>query len=837
MSAAGSTLHTPGWWRRSTALVLAHPWRILAIHLVLLTAALAAAAGLLRIDTDTSAMLSAKLDWRQQHIQLEQAFPDFRNGTVVLLEAATSQRAQEAARVLHAALAAHPRVTRAFTAEAHPDLRRQGLMLMPAEQFDRTANVLIRTQPVLGRLQQAPHLAGFAELLQQTVDQDSPDAEQVFDALTDSLQQTPAKAVDWRSLLGTGDDAPQALILLDHRPATGSAVLADLRKVIEQTQARHPTAFTARLTGPLPLRVEELTAAADGAAIAAVLTLMAVVILLWLGLHSLRLVLASLLTVLCGLGLTAGFAAVAVVHLNLISVAFTALFIGLAVDYVVHLCMQVRANLRAGLTRDPAIAEATERVGQSLTLCTATTATAFFAFLLTSYRGIAELGLIAGVGVILGLLVSLSLLPALLRLLLPDDAADQTERTAHLAAPRTGTSATAIRLGAIAAALLGGWLALDLQFAYNPIDLKPPQAESVVAHNQLLQSGEAPLRAEVLAASTGDAQTLQAALTALDTVGRVDSAQRLLADDPEQRLLQIDDLALTLGGVLDTPLQLQPPPASTARTLDELRDSTASQHPAFSQALARWLAGNDGPQTMQRLQVAWLGDLPGVLALLNDGLAAEDMSLDDWPAELLRQWRSAGGQQRLVIHPAQPLDSNARLAEFVDTVLAVAPHATGAPVVYRKAGQAVQQAFVEAFTAALVCIALLMLVVLRRPADVFRVLVPLLLGSVLLLACAAQIPIPLNFANIIALPLLLGIAVDNGIHVLLRLRDPAAPPLMQTATGKAVVLSALTTLTSFAALGLSAHRGMASMGQLLALGLVICVLCTLVVLPALRGQR
>lgn len=821
---------------RTTAAVLARPWRVVVVHVALLLAALAAAAGLLRIDTDTSAMLSAKLDWRQQQLALEAAFPDYRSGTVVLVEAATRQAANDAAVALTEALRAHALVTQAFTAEGDPTLRQQGLMLMPPELFDRTAEALIAAQPLLGRLQQAPHLAGFAELLAQASDRDSAALAPVFDALTQSLSSTPAAPVDWRLLLGTAQSAPHAVILLDHPDASGRDVLAAVRDTIAETQVSHSTPFRARLTGPLPLRVEELTAAANGAALAAVLTLIAVIALLWLGLRSLRMVLASLLTVLFGLGFTAGFAALAVGHLNLISVAFSALFIGLAVDYVVHLCMQVRANLLAGQVRDAAINNAVQRVGVSLCLCTATTSTAFFAFLLTSYRGIAELGLIAGVGVMLGLLVSLTLLPALLRLLLPAASRPAVASTTKSvrAQPRHNT---AVRVGAVALAGLAIWLALDLQFAYNPIALKPPRAESVQAHTQLLQTADAPLRAEVLADSAADAAQLRESLQALDAVARVDSAKRLLAGNAQTRLQQIDDLALTLGGALATPLQLAPPPDDTRQSLLALQSATAEQRPAFSDALQRWLQDNTSEQAIAKLQRAWLGDLPSLLALLADGLNAENLTLEDWPAHLRQQWRSDAGKHRLVVVPARALDSDTALANFVDEVKSVAPSAVGAPVVYREAGQAVQRAFVEAFATALICITVLLLVVLRRVGDALRVLVPLLLGSVLLLAAAARIPIPLNFANIIALPLLLGIAVDNGIHVLLRQRDPAAPPLLQTATGKAVVLSALTTLASFAALGFSAHRGMASMGQLLALGLVICLLCTLIVLPALRPRE
>ena len=823
------------WLSRWAAMVLAHPWRVLLVHSVLLFAAVSAVVGWLRIDTDTSAMLSAKLDWRQQQIALEQAFPDYRNGSLVVVRAATQQRANDAAAALRATLLANTLVTKAFTQEADPTLRQQGLMLMPAAQFENTAEALIAAQPLLARLQQNPHLAGFAELLQQAADNDRAALEPVLAALTDSLQSQPAAAVDWRSLLANQAAPAQAIITVDHPPAKGREILAAVRGAITETQSNYSEPFSALLTGPLPLRVEELTAAADGAAIAAALTLLAVVAMLWIGLRSLPMVLASLLTIVVGLGLTAGFAAIAVGHLNLISVAFSALFIGLAVDYVVHLCMHVRAELRGGHARDEAIASAVIRIGPSLALCTLTTTTAFFAFLLTSYRGIAELGLIAGVGVVLGLLVSLSLLPALLKLLLPE------HHTATEANPKNAVSATqkhdrAVRYAAVALAGVGTWLALDMQFAYNPIDLKPPQAESVRAHGALLDGADAPLRAEVLADNAEQAVKLRNALTALEQVQRVDSIDRLLPNDAETRLQQLDDLALVLGGVLSKPLVLQPLPANTREALTALQAQVAEQHSGLAQGLDQWLDANPGQSAVAALQHAWLGDLPSVLALLGDGLNGQAMTLEQLPAHLPNQWVTASGKQRLAIVPSKPLDSNAALVEFVDAVQTAAPHAVGAPVVYRKAGLAVQRAFVEAFAAALLCIAALLWLVLRNLADVLRVLVPLLLGSVLLLACAAQLPIPLNFANIIALPLLLGIAVDNGIHVLLRLRNPASPPLLQTATGKAVVLSALTTLASFAALGFSAHRGMASMGQLLALGLVICVLCTLAVLPAVRPR-
>jgi predicted RND superfamily exporter protein len=208
------------------------------------------------------------------------------------------------------------------------------------------------------------------------------------------------------------------------------------------------------------------------------------------------------------------------------------------------------------------------------------------------------------------------------------------------------------------------------------------------------------------------------------------------------------------------------------------------------------------------------------------------------PEDLVENWISKDDHYRVTVFPRENLNDNAAMRRFIAAVRTVAPDAIGFPVIYLEAGDAVVKAFKQAFVMALIAVTVLLLILLRPKSDTLLVLLPLLLAGGLTGAASVVVGIPFNFANVIALPLLLGIGVDSGIHMVHRMR--AAPPasglMLETSTARAVLYSSLTTICSFGNLALSPHRGMASMGALLTIGIGFTLLCTLVVLPALMAS-
>ncbi|MBT6116506.1 MAG: MMPL family transporter, partial [Rhodospirillaceae bacterium] len=206
----------------------------------------------------------------------------------------------------------------------------------------------------------------------------------------------------------------------------------------------------------------------------------------------------------------------------------------------------------------------------------------------------------------------------------------------------------------------------------------------------------------------------------------------------------------------------------------------------------------------------------------------------DMPLSLLRRYVAENGLSRVEVEPAEDIMDPGALRRFVGAVRTVAPDATGSPVLLLEAGDAVTGAMRQATVTALVVIALLLVVLLRSLRDTLLVLAPLLLAGALTGAASVLFSLPFNYANVIVLPLLLGLGVASGIHLVFRARDEGmGRPLLSTSTPRAVVFSALTTMASFGSLVVSSHKGTASMGELLTVAIGFTLLSTLVVLPAL----
>jgi hypothetical protein len=271
-------------------------------------------------------------------------------------------------------------------------------------------------------------------------------------------------------------------------------------------------------------------------------------------------------------------------------------------------------------------------------------------------------------------------------------------------------------------------------------------------------------------------------------------------------------------------------PGELAAALNDLRTAVA-------ELLARLSEPDDVSDALQRtLERDLLSALVAEIARLNQSLDAESFTVDDLPPEIMERWVAKDGQHRVDIFPKENIRDAQALREFVDTVLPIVPGGTDSPVVMVRSGDVVVTSFQQAVGSAVAFIAFVLMVVLRRVKDVVLVLAPLILASGFTVAAMVLLDISFNFANVITLPLLLGIGVDNGIHMVRRARDTLDVDILRTSTARAVIVSALTTILSFGNLAFSAHPGTASMGQVLALGLTFNLICTLIVLPALLSQ-
>ncbi|MEQ8227714.1 MAG: MMPL family transporter [Rhodospirillales bacterium] len=823
----------------------------------------------LAINTDTTDMLSAELPFRQHNRAVNRLFPQLSDNLLVVLDGDVPELVDRAARQVTVRIKAQPNTFGAlFDPEGDPFLQKNGLLFLSVAELEDLTGRLAEAQPFLASLWGDPSLATLFDLLRKGIEQQlagkAPPVAlaKVLDMLADIGERRLAgedAILSWRRLLsGKDSGAAQRFIVLKPpldfgslQPA-GKSIKA-LQQMRRELQLDGTGAVRMRVSGSVALQQDELKSVERGMGLAGIISFILVFGLLIAGLRSPQLVLAVLATLVLGLVWTAGFAIWALGTLNLISVAFAVLFIGLSVDFGIHFSLRYREHRAAGMDNGAALEATAAKGGGGLTLCAVAAAIAFYSFLPTDYVGLAELGLIAGSGMFIALAANLTVLPAMLSLMPAKPGHGEGAVWAAGARSALQNHPRRVLIGAAVAVIVGLMFAPQARFDFDPLNLKDRQMESVaVVHELAAGKGATTYSATVLADNVAAARELAETLTALPEVAGVASIHSFVPDNQDEKTEIVQDLALFMLPSLpgkpamgdSAPERRRVAAQTLSRALDKVLSNEAG--PELSNAAKRFsvvLAGmND--KALPGLEKGLLAVFPDAVTQLRDTMSPEPYALDDLPDTLLRRYVAQNGQARLDVLPQEDLRDPAAVAGFVAAVRSVAPDVSGAPVTIFEAGQAVLSAFIEAGAIAISAILILLGLLLRRWDDVLFVFMPLTLAAVLTVMCSVLFDVPFNFANIIVLPLLFGLGVASGIHLVLRDRQErldaggAAPGnAFETSTPRAVLFSALTTIGSFGAIALSGHPGTASMGGLLTIAIALTLMCTLVLLPALLALR
>jgi len=520
--------------------------------------------------------------------------------------------------------------------------------------------------------------------------------------------------------------------------------------------------------------------------------------------------------------------------------------VGLGVDFGIQFSVRYRAERFHYPDLSKALCHTGRSVGLPLALAAAATAVGFFSFLPTNYTGVAELGFVAGIGMVVAFLVSITLLPALLMLLKPRGEAEDVgfRSLAVVDDFMTRHRRTVLRIAA-GAGLICLMLTIFLRFDSNPLDLRSPKVESVSTLFDLMKNPQtSPNTINATAPSSAGADALGARLSQLPEVAQTLTLSSFVPEDQDQKLALIADANGLLDSTLN-PFEVKAEPsdadivASFKDTAAKLREAAKDQNDAPA-SHARTLAAaldalaNGSPANRARATEALVPGLKTMLRQLSDALTPAHVTLDTMPAGMRAEWIAPNGTARVQVFPKDTSNDPRRLSEFSNAVLKVAPNATGAPISIRESGRTIVRAFVWAGVLSFITIVILLIAVLRRTADVLMTLVPLILAGLLTVGSCVLLDLQLNFANIIALPLLLGIGVAFNIYFVVAWRA-GAKNFLQSSLTRAVIFSAATTASGFGTLWLSRHPGTASMGELLMISLFWTLISTLFVSPALLG--
>ncbi len=847
------------------------PWVTLAVTLVVLLGA-AWGATTLSINTDTEALFDRNLPFRLTEKEFDKYFPGEVDLIVAVIDGASAQAAQSAADKLAAALAPHKDLFLSVqNPTGGPFFAHNGLLYLSDEELEDLSVKLSTAQPLLGSIATDRNARGFFRLLElafqgaasgdKGAEGIAPAAAQGSDVIAQVLAGKPAR-MNWAGLfgaLGPPGIGARAIVLAQPKlDLTSLEQGGDASTLIRET-ARSlgitpENGLRLRLTGQIPLSDEEFATVAEGTSTSGIISVVLVAILLFMALGSGRIVFASLITLAVGLIMTFGWAALAAKEINLISIAFAVMFVGIAVDFAIQFCMRYRAERRERHEQPGSLDGALDAAGgymaKPLALAAAATALGFFSFLPTEYRGVAQLGVIAGGGMIVAVVLSFTLLPALLRILKPGP-----ERHAigyQWAAPINAVIVRR-RYPVLAASALLAVISLAalprLIFDFDPLKLKDPTTESMSTALELMNDPLVnPNTLSVLVKTPDEARTMAGKLAALPEVAQAITIFDLIPENQDAKRAAIADLSFLLGPVFDAASEKPAPTMEEIKTAAKDARASADAYRALPNAegplkdaanqfitAVDGLLARDDTTSFNTLSTALLVGFDDALAPLKDVLAPETISQETLPATLRDTFIATDGRYRVQVSPKDGGSDGVLLTQFLMSVQKAAPDAFGTPVVIYESGRIVTHAFGVAASLSLVAITILLFAVMRRAGDVARVLAPLLLAGVLTLGTCALTGFKLNFANIIALPLLLGVGVTFPIYFVTAWRD-GEQTLLSSPAGRGMLYSALTTAAAFGSLAISKHTGTAAMGLLLTLALTYTLLATLVFLPALLGR-
>ncbi len=829
----------------------------------------------LTLDTDPVHLLDPDLHFRQLQQDFYATFPQLDDLILVVVDRGDAEARRHAVHELARLLEQQPSLfTSVYQPQQDEYFDQYGLLYFDVDELWRLDERLAEWSPFLGTLAQDPSLRGFFSILTLALEADpTPEQQKVladaFALLRDAIEsqrlgQPPASS--WKQAMlqdVTGKSDPsRGFLLVKSRLDYSSLEAAEgplefLRRHDAGLEERFGVRI--RLTGPIPIEAEERETVARGAGLAAGLSLVLVSLVLIAGFRSLRLVGAMLCTLVVGLLWTAFFVVTAVGSLNFISASVPVLFIGLGVDFGIQFGLRYREEFSKDGDHAAALQRAVTGAGGALTLAATAAALSFFSFLPTSYKGFAEMGLIAGAGMFIALLANLTLFPALLTVFplvrVTSPATTPENRSRDNPFPGAIIRYRRVILGALVPVVLAAAaVAPRVQFDFNPLHLRDPSTESVSTFQELLADPDtSPYVIQVLADDLPAADALAESLRSLPEVDRVLTLSSFVPGDQDEKLAVIDEMALVLEPILIPRAVVEAPAEEeelramkafrSALGVYESRNGSGAPDENLKRlkhAIDDLLHDSGGSTLFVRdLRTRLLGDFPKWLDRLRALLAPNEIAPETLPESLTSHYSAQNGRTRVEVFPAENVEDNQALRRFVSSVQRQAPGAIGAPVTIVEVGQTIVDACVQATTLAVVMAALLLLIVLRRLGETLFVLLPLVLTLLLTVAVCLALGIPLNLANVIALPLVLGLGIAFGIYLILRRREAGSPSMarvVRSSTSQAVLFSALTTMASFGALGFSQHPGMAGLGILLVVVLILALAGALVILPALLAE-
>ncbi len=699
-----------------------------------------------------------------------------------------------------------------------------------------------------------------------------PALERIITQATESLNRSgvpPSPGVT--ALFNAGPDADQRIyITFDEgriflvttqppRKAMAGKAVDRLRQLVEETRAEVP-GLNVGLTGESVLEKDEMEQSQADTMVASVVSLMLCALIFIYGYRETGRPIKATICLLIGVGYTLAFATLVIGHLNILTITFVPILIGLAIDFGVHLISRYEEELRHGREKAAALTRAMVFTGRGIFSGAFTTAGSFLAMSFTDFKGIQEMGIICGGGLLICLLPMLTLLPGLLMKgrqnyidHVKPEAPSRRARIEKIWLTRPiATTVVCVALGLLALSQAG-----KVYFDYNLLNMQSPGLPAVEFEKKLIESStKSVLFAAVTATNLPQGMELQRRIESLSSVASVDSITQFLTEGQEPKLRIVGEIKKLLSAIqfpMPDPrpadlTQLSPilyslygyvgaALAEVENKEPKLAGQLRSLRAAILALRKEMLAGGVAERAaaaaqLGRFQEALYSDLQGTFEALREQDNRSPLSIQDLPRALRNRFVGVTGKHLLMVYPREDVWRRDVQERFIGELREVYPDVTGTPVQLYEYTNLLRQSYEEAAGYALVAIVLLVLIQFRGIVSLLLALLPVGVGFLWLAGIMGWFGIPLNPANIMTLPLAIGIGVTNGIHIINRFAEEQTPVILARSTGKAVLVSGLTTIAGFGSLILAKHKGIESLGLIMSIAVGACMIAGLTLLPA-----
>jgi len=852
----------------------------------------------LEFHTSRNDLIGADKEYHRNFLKFLDEFP-LQDDLVVVVESGDIERNRQFVARLGQRLEDEPELFRSVFYRR--DLRTLGtntLLVTPVDKLEMLTNKLAGYRPFIETFANATNLHSFFDQINHSflaaATAEQADTDKLVQSLP-ALQKIIRQATN--AIVMPGEPPPPGmgafvgdpkaeqdmhisfadgeLFLVNAHPIDRShktEAVTRLRELVEETKSEVP-GVNVGVTGEPVLEFDEMSQSRSDTMRAALLALFLVTIIFIFGYHETGRPLKATGCLLVGLAYTMGYATLVVGHLNILTITFAPILIGLAIDFGVHLVTRYEEELRAGADEAAAIRCALVHTGKGIFTGCLTTSAAFLAMGFTEFKGISEMGVIVGGGLLVALVPMMTMLPALLlrgrQNVMDHELSEPLTHRARLESAWLRRPVMVI----LATALLGGlgwWQASQVKFDYDLRNLQSDGLPAVKWEKDLIDRAQGALFCAVTATNREHALELTALLEALTNtvkevvsmapfIGPQDPAKQAMIRDTRRQIVdirfqQMDTLPVQLESLRDALGILK---GFISRALIEVRKGDELEMEARLQSMYTDLVVlvdlmHDRKKVaalqLTLFQQAMMRDVRETFRVLQGQNDGGHIAATDLPQSLQDRFVSPTTGHLLVrVHPLGDIWKRVDQARFVrdvrEAIRDSGSTVTGTPVQLFEYTQLLVDSYILAAWYATGAIVLMVLVHFRSVPCVLLALLPVALGMVWMTAVTTLAGMPFNPANIMTLPLVIGVGVTSGVHILNRFAEEQSPAILGRSTGKAILVSALTTVAGFGSLMIADHQGISSLGFVMAVGTVTCMAAALVFLPALltilvrRGWR